>query len=80
MADLSLQVMAQVFRKNAWGDEFAQIGYRQFRQKREDGGQCSGRLAKQGDANVVVVAPLGILGDGLHHRGRQLFPSQASTK
>src|SRR5579863_3814903 len=69
--DFGLEVMTEIFRENAGGDQFAQIGNRQFRQKREDSGQGSGRLAKQRDAHVVVVAPLGVLGDGLHHSWRE---------
>jgi len=76
--DLGLQIVAKIVREDPRGDEFAKIGNGEFRQEGQDGGQCGRWLANESKADVIAVAPLWILGDGLDDDGRELVPCQSA--
>ena len=48
-----LQVTAEIFWKDAGCGQRSQVGNSEFREKRKNGGESGGRLAKERDADVV---------------------------
>jgi len=70
--DFREEIAANVFGDDAGRAEFAKVRDGEFRKNGKNGGERGGGLANEGEAHVVSLRPLFVLGDGFDDAGREL--------